>query len=197
MNKKQQASLELANTEKHFPRFEEQFIIYRYKKLLEEQSTELNDNEDNLDMVSNIEYKNHFTLFKNSIAKVAALYLEFWSLLLNPNQDCQEDLTKLNDYGTKINALVEEINNHFEKIQKLKHNDQETIKYYSDFLNDILNDKEKAQKFKNRLNEIEDTKQTADENNIMNLDISALNSNSECQYILALMRMTEKWRIEF
>ena len=184
MNKKQQASLELANTEKNFPRFEEQFIIYRYKKLLEEQSTELNDNEDNLDMVSNIEYKNHFTLFKNSIAKVAALYLEFWSLLLNPNQDCQEDLTKLNDYGTKINSLVEEINNHFEKIQKLKHNDQETIKYYSDFLNDILNDKEKAQKFKNRLNEIEDTKQTADENNIMNLDISALNSNSEYQYII-------------
>ena len=184
MNKKQQASLELANTEKHFPKFEEQFIIYRYKKLLEEQSTDLNDNEDNLDMVSNIEYKNHFILFKNSITKVAALYLEFWSLLLNPNQDCQEDLTKLNDYGTKINTLVEEINNHFEKIQKLKHNDQETIKYYSDFLNDILNDKEKAQKYKNKLNEIEDTKQNTDENNIMNLDITALNSNSEYQYII-------------
>ena len=185
MNKKQQASLELANTEKHFPSFEEEFIIFRYKKLLEEQTAELGDNEDNLDVVSNIEYKNHFNTFKNSIAKVATLYLEFWSLLSNPNQDCQEDLTKLNDYGTKINVLVEDINSNFEKIQKLKHNDKPTIKYYADFLNDILNDKDKAQSFKTLLGELEDAKHAApDENNLMNFDLNTLNSNSEYQYII-------------
>lgn len=185
MNKKQQASLELANTEKHFPTFEEEFIIFRYKKLLEEQTAELGDNEDNLDVVSNIEYKNHFNTFKNSIAKVATLYLEFWSLLSNPNQDCQEDLTKLNDYGTKINVLVEDINSNFEKIQKLKHNDKPTIKYYADFLNDILNDKDKAQTFKTLLGELEDAKHAApDENNLMNFDLNTLNSNSEYQYII-------------
>ena len=185
MNKKQQAVLELENTEKYNPVFEEQFTIYRYKKMLEEQTSEVNgDSDDNLDIVSNIEYKNHFNLFKSGITKAAALYMEFWSLLLNPNQDSQEDLTKLNDYGSKINTLVEEIKGHFDKIQKLKHNDKDTIKYYADFLNDILNEKENAQKYKNRLNEIEDVKQSPDDNNLINFDINTFNSNSEYQFIV-------------
>ncbi len=184
LNKKAQANLELLNTEKYSPRFEEQFIIYRYKKLLEEQSSEIGDADDNLDVVSNIAYKNHFNQFKNSITKVATLYMDFWSLLLNPNQDNNEDLAKLNDYGSKINVLVEEINDHFDKMQKLKHNDQEVIRYYSDFLFDILNDKEKGAQFKSRLNELDGTKQNYDEVNLMNIDINALQSSDEYQYVI-------------
>ena len=60
LNKKQQANIELINAEKYLPKFEEQFIIYRYKKILEEQSGEVGDSEENLDVVSNIAYKNHF-----------------------------------------------------------------------------------------------------------------------------------------
>ena len=60
LNKKQQANIELVNAEKYSPKFDEQFIIYRYKKLIEEQSTEVGEAEENLDVVSNIAYKNHF-----------------------------------------------------------------------------------------------------------------------------------------
>jgi len=62
LNKKQQASIELINAEKYSPKFDEQFIIYRYKKLIEEQSVEVGESEENLDVVSNIAYKNHFNL---------------------------------------------------------------------------------------------------------------------------------------
>jgi len=110
--------------------------------------------------------------------------MDFWSLLLNPNQDNQEDLAKLNDYGSKINNLVEEINNHFDKMQKLKHNDQEVIRYYADFLSDILNDKEKANNYKSRLNEIEGAKQNYDDMNLLNIDVNALSSSDEYQYII-------------
>lgn len=184
MNKKQQANIELQNTEKYGPRFEEQFIIYRYKKLIEEQSNDVGENEENMDVVSNIAYKNHSNQFKACISKVSTLYLDFWSLLLNPNQDNQEDLSKLNDYGSKINIIVEEIHQHFEKMQKIKNNDQEIIRLYSDFLNDILNDKEKANNFKSRLNEIEGSKQNYDEVNLLNVDINALASSDEYQYII-------------
>lgn len=61
MKNKQQALLELTNAEKYNPRFDEQFIIYRYKKIIEETSSELGDGEGNLDVVSNIAYQNHFT----------------------------------------------------------------------------------------------------------------------------------------
>jgi hypothetical protein len=61
MNNKQQASLELSNAEKYNPKFDEQFIIYRYKKIIEETSSEVGEGEGNLDVVSNIAYQNHFT----------------------------------------------------------------------------------------------------------------------------------------
>jgi hypothetical protein len=60
LNKKQQANIELINAEKYSPKFEEQFVIYRYKKILEEYTGEVGDSEENLDVVSNIAYKNHF-----------------------------------------------------------------------------------------------------------------------------------------
>ncbi|MFM7858096.1 MAG: hypothetical protein ACKO96_40805, partial [Flammeovirgaceae bacterium] len=59
-------------------------------------------------------------------------------------QDNQDDLTKLNELGSNINKIVEEITNHFEKMQKLRLNDQESIRIYAEFLNDIMNDKEKC-----------------------------------------------------
>ena len=66
LKKKQQANLELTNAEKYSPSFDEQFIIYRYKKLIEENSSEGGEHDDdNLDVVSNIAYKNHFTQCKN------------------------------------------------------------------------------------------------------------------------------------
>ena len=54
--------------------------------------------------------------------------------------------------------MVEEINLHFQKMQKLRFNDQEVLRYYSDFLSDILNDKEKASIYKFRLNEVDNEK---------------------------------------
>ena len=91
---------------------------YGYKKDIEEETNDESEKDDDIDFVTNLEYKNHFTHFKSSIVKASILYLDFWSLLLNPNQDSQEDLSKLNDYGAKINILVEEINSRFDKMQK-------------------------------------------------------------------------------
>jgi PAS domain-containing protein len=81
-------------------------------------------------------------------------------------------------------VLVEDIKNRFEKMQKLKHNDIEGLKYYSDFLNDILNDKERAKALRKRLEEIEIIKLNSEEANILNIDINTLSSNNEYQYLI-------------
>ena len=60
--------MELKTAENYNPSFEEQFIIYRLKKIFEEQqaSNAVNegDAKENLDIVSDIAYKNHFNLCK-------------------------------------------------------------------------------------------------------------------------------------
>jgi len=60
--------MELKTAENYSPSFEEQFIIYRLKKLFEEQqsgeSVDEEDDSENLDIVSNIAYKNYFNMCK-------------------------------------------------------------------------------------------------------------------------------------
>ena len=185
LNKKKQASNELAIASNYPMSFEEEFIIFRYKKILEEYIASDGEDDENLDIVSNLEYTNYYKSFKNSIMKVSSLYIDFWTLLLNPNQDIHEDLTHLNDYGAEINKLVEDINLSFEKMQKFKVNDPEVINYYSDFLSDILNDKEKSDKYKKLLQETEIIVQTntdKEKNKILNIETLLL--NDEYHYII-------------
>jgi hypothetical protein len=61
MNRRQQANIELVNAENYSPTFEEQFIVYRNKKLIEEQNNGTNSDEDkenNSDLISNMNFKN-------------------------------------------------------------------------------------------------------------------------------------------
>jgi hypothetical protein len=181
LHNKQLASIELNIAEKYNPKFDEQFIIFRYKKLIEETS-DFSEGGGNLDVVSNIAYQNHFNQFKQGIQRAATLYIDFWSLLISPNKNNQEDLTKLNEYGSKINTIVEDITLNFEKMQKLKHNDQEALRLYTEFLSEILNEKEKSSTLKNRLNEIEGTKLKTDD--MDNIDMNNFHTNDENQYII-------------
>ena len=107
------------------------------------------------------------------------IYFDFWSLLLIPSQDFSEDITKLNEYGSRINIFVEDINITFQKLQKIRYNDQEIIRYYSNFLSDILNDKEKASQYQVRLNELENYKIIQNELDINNKDLNLLNLNDD------------------
>jgi len=66
LNNRVKSLIELKTAEKYNPSFDEQFIIYRLKKLFEEHTNESVDEEEgeNLDIVSNIAYKNHFNICK-------------------------------------------------------------------------------------------------------------------------------------
>jgi len=166
MNNNKKALIELKNCEKYNPSFEEEFIIFRYcenNKIEENNNDE--DDDDVLDIVSNIAYKNHFNVFKENLSEITYIYSEFWSLLLNSNQKNEEDLNKMNEYGEKINKLIEDIESHYKEMEKLKYNDEEVLSLYSDFYNDILNDKNKYEYYKNRLRDCQGNNDIDNNNN--------------------------------
>jgi hypothetical protein len=188
MSNNRQALLELKNAEKYGPSFEEQFIIYRFNKLISEQGGGGGEEaeEGELDMVSAIAYKNHFVQFKAAIVKATGLYSDFWALLLNStnSEDTDEALEKMNEFGTKINETNEIITTNFEKMQKLKLNDVEVYQLYSQFLGDILNDKTNAAIYKNRIEELADSKNGAEENQNNKLELGMIPNNDDFQYII-------------
>ena len=157
MNNTKKALIELKNCKNYNPSFEEEFIIFRY---CENQSAQENnaegegDEDEGLDIVANIAYKNHFNTFKEGLTSITSIYYDFWNLLLNNTQKSDEDLEKMNEYGEKINKLVEVVKSHYAEMEKLKYNEEGALKLYADFFQDILNDKSQAEYYRGRLRDI-------------------------------------------
>ena len=157
MNNRKKALIELKNCDKYNPSFEEEFIIFRFceNQAGDNGDDDDDDDDDGLDIVSAISYKNHLSMFKEGLTSITSIYSEFWTLLLNNSQKTEEDLIKMNEYGEKINQLLEDIKSHYIEMEKLKYNDEEVLTLYSDFFQDILNDRTQAEYYRGRLRDIQ------------------------------------------
>ena len=185
MNKKKKAQNILNGFDKYIPSIEEEFIIYRCNKMLENDLLNIEKQDlNNLDLIRELEYKKNSNQFKELINNASQLYIDFWGQLLSSRLSGSEDLTKLNDYGSKINKIVEQINNSFQQIQKLKNNDYEILKLYYEFLIDILNDKEKSHKLKSIIDDYDEIKENSEESEFGNLLVDSLGNNDEYCYII-------------
>jgi hypothetical protein len=139
---KNQSRQEFSIAEKYNPPFDEQFIIFRYRKIItEEEESKHHNEEEALDVVSGIAYESHYKQCYNNIVKAAALYMDFWDQLISTNTP---DLLKLNDLGKKINTTNTSIEIHWKSMQAIKPNDPKAVKLYAGYIMDILNNREKG-----------------------------------------------------
>jgi hypothetical protein len=99
---KNKAYEQLVLAERGKPAFYQQFIIYRYQKIIKENLDE--ENENNSDIVSLIAFDNHISLCEEYIKLSANLHKEFWAEL----KEDRPDLGKLNIIGASISKTVNE-----------------------------------------------------------------------------------------
>ena len=71
------------------PTIAQEFCIYRYKKIINEEFFNFDDDNLNLDIASTIAFDQSFKKFKKHIEKVGILYIDFWNTLI------QDDMSKL------------------------------------------------------------------------------------------------------
>lgn len=106
LNNKKKALEELSIAEELNPLFDEQFLIYRYKKMIEDQLDDSGNNDarpqGDLDVVGVIAYDNHKKFCLEFIKEASHRHKDFWLELLNdiPNME------KLSFIGSKINLAV-------------------------------------------------------------------------------------------
>jgi len=139
MQSKQQALQELTSAEQNKPPFDEQFVIFRYKKIIEDEIAESQaEGQGGLDVVSESAFQNHMRQLQANIEKSALLHMEFWSQLSEDNPD----LAKLNDIGSKINSSVHNVEENWNKLLKINASNAKAMRLYGKFLIEIINDKE-------------------------------------------------------
>ena len=130
MHSKQRALQELNQAEQTKPTFDEQFIIYRYKKLIEDEVAETKtENQGGLDLISETAFQNQFKVVQANIEKAALLHMEFWSQLSEESPD----LGKMNDIGSKINSSVQFVEDSWIKLNKIYPNNTKAMQAYGRF----------------------------------------------------------------
>lgn len=142
MNNKNLSLIELNMCSKYNPPIDQKFIIFRYKKIINEGINQNFFNE-SIDIVSEIAYDSHFKLFSLNIEKSSQMYLDFWELLLNDK--ISVDIEKLNELGSKINQCYVNIENHWMAMQMIKPNMPLALNLYSNYLLNVLNNKQKGE----------------------------------------------------
>ena len=189
LNKRQQAIDLLKGIEEVDLSIEEEFIIYICNKYFDNhlslfQSDDITNNE----IMNELEYQQLVNQFENLINEATFIYLQFWSELLVSHSKGIENLYKMNEITGNIYKIIEQINETFQKMQKLKNKDFPIIKLYCDFINNILNDKEKGQKFENLLEEIEQTNETPLD---VEFNFDKMNNNDSFRYIILSTKKSE------
>ena len=189
INQKKNAQKEFYSIKPNFIFLDENFKLYRCKKYIEEYNTignkEKEDSIENNDIFQAMEYKNNTIEFRKLLAKSSYLYYDFWSSLYSSHLQGTEDIKKLNDIGAELNILIENIDKIFEQLRETKNNDLAIIKLYESYSRNILNDKEKYEKYyKMSMNLIEDDKNLNKEIDFTNFDLNILSLNDEYKVLV-------------
>ena len=164
---------------------EEQFNIFRCNKIFEDNLSDLREEDKNNNtLIQQLKYKNYFQNFITLINETTSLYIDFWNQLLNSYNTGKKNLNKLNNCGIKICNLINEIENTYNEMKKIKFNDFHSIKLYYEFISVILSDKNKGKKLQVYINNIDTEINKEKIEEFDNIDIKNLNQNDNYIYII-------------
>jgi len=139
LKNKFKALFELMITEENKPNLQEEFSIYRYKNLIEEEMIESDirtSETKGIDVNIIVHFQNKFVQFQSAIEKAVDLHLDFWRELLEENPD----IHKLQNLGSKITNTVETTTTQFKKLVEINPNHIKMLQIHGNFLKDIVND---------------------------------------------------------
>ena len=189
INQKKNALKELISIKQNFLSINDSFNLYRCKKYIEEYNIisilDQKEGIENDSIFRALEYKNKSKEFKRLLAKSSSLYYDFWSSLYSSHLQGTEDVKRLNDIGGELNHLIENIEKIFGKLREIKNNDFEIIKLYESYVKNILNDKEKYEKYnKISMNILIDDKIENKEIDYTNFDLKIIKKDDEYKFII-------------
>eukprot|EP00347_Sterkiella_histriomuscorum_P000937 403373955 len=172
---------ELSQAEKIKPGLDHQFMIFRQRRIIEDELAEGQEH-GGVDFITALNFENQFKHFKQLIEKSSMLHYEFWNHL----QDESPDLVRLSQQGAKINTSILLVEDNWKKLSKMSTNTPKALKLYASYLIEILNDKETGNEQMVKAKEAANLRVNFEFNNV-NEDFSDLNNYAQdgtpCIYI--------------
>ncbi|KAL4493019.1 hypothetical protein ABPG72_020798 [Tetrahymena utriculariae] len=121
------------------PSFDEEFIIYRFKKMYEENQQNDNDGDDgDDDIIQQIKFDSALQLCEEYMKRAIIMHKEFWQELKEENPS----LAKLNIIGSKISQTVFQVKEQMNTMIKIREDIPKILKIFGQFFIYVLNEKE-------------------------------------------------------
>ena len=171
MNNKKQAIIEFNTIKDEYFSFHRNYTIFRCKNLINKWN-----------LTGNSFYYNHRNKaneFKQLIYKTINLYSNFWTLLYEAKYNQENTINDLYKFGSNIIKSNLKIDELYNILIKTKTNNSNIFKLYSTFIQDVLKDEEKYQKYQNSKSSIytESFENEVKKYSNFNMDILKLNEN--------------------
>ena len=184
LNKKQKGTNEILLLNRYTTNLEDSFLIYRAQRFIEEENEGHSDTENNIKTVNSVTYKAILNNIKSLIGKITTNYIDFWTILAISDESKSENFQKMSRIGTRISKLNEDLISDFERLERVNLYDQDTIKLYSQYLSEILNNHTSANEYNNKLIELEQKKHQFNEENLFDLNYKAMARSEEYKYLV-------------
>ena len=183
MNKKLKARNELLLLNKFEKNLECSFIIYKIQKYLDE-NEESKESEKNFNFSKSFSYKLVSDEIKALIDNIITNYIKFWNILINSNCEKEEHFSEMNKLGQKIKSLNNKLNQNIKALDIWNLLEQDTIKIYTHYLKEIINNNEKAIIFNKKLSDETEDRNMYDDINLYQLNYEEMSKNEDYKYII-------------
>ena len=184
LNKKQKGTNEILLLNRYTTNLEDSFLIYRAQRFIEEENEGHSDKESNSKIVNSATYKAILNNIKVLIGKITNHYIDFWTILAISDESKSENFQKMSRIGTKISKFNEDLISDFERLERVNLFDQDTIKLYSQYLSEILNNHSLANTYNNKLVELEQRRHQFNEENLFDMNYKAMARSEDYKYIV-------------
>ena len=182
LNKKQKGTNEILLLNKYTTNLEDSFLIYRAQRFIEEENEGHSDK--NTETVNSYTYKAILNNIKVLIGKITTHYIDFWTILAISDESKSENFQKMSRIGTRISKFNEDLMSDFERLERVNLYDQDTIKLYTQYLSEILNNHSTANIYNNKLIELEQKRHQFNDENLFDLNYKIMSRSEDYKYIV-------------
>lgn len=182
-NNKQKSLVVLAECAKRHPAIDENFVIFRQRKIMNEESSS-----ENMDMLEFIICESHMRKAVKHERKAVLLQMRFWGELSSANANLQ----KLFLLGSSVNSEVTLADSHYAKAIQSNPKSSYVLRSYARFLLDVCNDSKRSEELMERANQLDDFRRRANIGNDGVIDIANIISNGSSDLDSAIFTINHK-----
>lgn len=146
---------ELMQASEMKPNYQEEFAIFRYSLIIEDEMVEADMRANNemgtMDVNQMVQFQNMFVVFTDTIKTAVKLHLDFWRELTEENPD----IKKLEGLGSGITKIVEDSRKQFEQMNDLNSNHHKCLEMFGRFLKEVVNDETNGQRILERSEKVQ------------------------------------------